>query len=87
MLEPGQALRWSAGNRARAARQAGLPRLKEHAVPRTGPLRVVLDGIAEVLVEGHGLLPGGGFDLRSARVPGPARPLVRCRSARQIRGA
>src|SRR5262249_54353455 len=72
--QPGRGLRWGGGARARAGRPAGPPRFKEHAVSLTGPLRVVLDSLREVLVDGHGLLPspssGPGSWLAQ---PGPAR--------------
>jgi hypothetical protein len=45
-------------DRTGGLRSAGLPRRPERAVALAGLLRVVLAGLGEVFMEGHGLLPG-----------------------------
>jgi hypothetical protein len=42
--------------------RAGPPRLQGQAVALGNPLRVVLAGLQEVLVDDLGLLPGSGSD-------------------------
>jgi hypothetical protein len=58
--QPGQPPHRSASGRTHTpgACYASPPRHSEQAVPLAGLLRVVLHGLREVLVEGHGLPPG-----------------------------
>jgi hypothetical protein len=51
-------------------------RHSEQAVPLAGLLRVVLHGLGEVLVEGHGLPPGNDC-------PRPLRPALALTSPEQ----
>jgi hypothetical protein len=70
--QPGQAPCLGGGTDAVMACRADAPGLLEQAVALAGLLCVVLTGFAEVLVEGHGLLPGGGCDNRAERPGSPA---------------
>lgn len=51
----GSAPRWSRGNQTPAARPASPPCLAKQPVPFAGPPGVILDGLHEVRVDGHGL--------------------------------
>ena len=56
--QPGQPPHRSGRTHTPGACHAGPPRHSEQAVPLAGLLRVVLHGLGEVLVVGHGLPPG-----------------------------
>ena len=70
---------------------ASPPRHSEQAVPLAGLLRVVLHGLGEVLVEGHGLPPGNdcppvfaaGFGSHIAGVGKAALRYIRSRDEHQ----
>ena len=55
--QPGQPSRWSGGDHTLGAWHAGPSRLQEQAVPLAGPVRVVLHGLRDMLVDDHGHSP------------------------------